>query len=483
MNLLGMDLNAARLRAVSNRLGPAAALPLSGTNPELPLVLHLQGKTPEVGRRALAVYRQFPHRICGDFLPHLPDPALPARVWEAVPYRLDAAAALGWVLNNAQPLFGDVDAAVLAVPTYLSPAQVAAVLRVASEQRLPVSATLGAPLAAAMAAHSSGRLTPNIAVIDIDNHALSLASLVLEGFRVRVLDTQVLPRLGMNTWRGRLMNALSDACVRQSRRDPRDSPEAEQSLFDRFEDLLEACRQGESLQLALQSPRWFQNLIVTAEQTLAVCAGLVQQLLEQLHALLATSPSAWPTRPGLVILTHPAGRLPGLFEALQQYLALNRRAGAAELSLFVLAADALGKAAFGLAEQVLERGTPPRGHLAASVALGPTEPTNQGPARLRFHGREHLLTDQSFVLGKQPGCSLVLEGDYPGVAPRHCEISRDRVQYVLWDRSRTGTLVNGRRAAPSLPLQPGDWIRLGPGGPVLRFLGQAAESQKRTSSA
>jgi pSer/pThr/pTyr-binding forkhead associated (FHA) protein len=56
------------------------------------------------------------------------------------------------------------------------------------------------------------------------------------------------------------------------------------------------------------------------------------------------------------------------------------------------------------------------------------------------------------------------------------------VQFVLWDRSKTGTLVNGRRVLPSMTLQPGDWIRLGPAGPVLRFLGQAAE-QKRTSSA
>jgi hypothetical protein len=482
MNLLGMDLNAARLRAVSNRLGPPAALPLSGTDSDLPLVLHLHGRSPEVGRRALALCRQVPHQICSDFLPHLPDPPTPARVWEVPPFRLDAPAALGWVLRYAQPIFGEVDAAVVTLPAYLSPTQVDIALQVAGEQRLPLLASLSAPLAAALAAHASNRLTPNVAVIDIDNHALTLASLVSEGLRVRMLDSQVVPRLGMNAWRSRLINVLSDACVRQSRRDPRDCPEAEQTLFDRIDDLLEACRQGETTQLALQSPRWFQNLIVPAEQTVAVCAGLVHQLLEQLHALLATSPSGWPTRPGLVVLTHAAGKLPGLFEALQQYLTANRRAGAAELSLFVLTADALARSAFVLAEQVLERGAAPRGHLTTMAILNPTEPANQGPARLRFHGREHLLADTSFILGKQPGCNLVLEGDYPGVAPRHCEISRDRVNYVVWDRSRTGTLVNGRRVASSLTLQPGDWIRLGPGGPVLRFLGQAAE-QKRTSSA
>jgi hypothetical protein len=482
MNLLGLDLNAGRLRAVSNRGGSLGPLPLSGAGPELPLALHLHGRTPEVGRPALAVCRQVPHRVCVDFLPHLPDSQLAARVWSAPPHRLDAAGALATVFKHAQGLFREADSAVLTLPAYLSPAQVDALLRVAGEQRLPVLASLSSPLAAALAAHASNRLTPNVAVIDIDSHALTLASLVTEGMRVRVLDTQSVPRLGMNAWRDRLMNVLADACVRQSRRDPRDCPDAEQSLFDRLDDLLEACRQGEPTQLGLQSPRWFQNLIVPAEQTVAVCAGLVHQVLEQLHALLTTTPSGWPARPGLVILTHPAGRLPGLFDALQNYLTANRRAGAAELNLFVLAADALARSAFALAEQVLERGAAPRGHLTLAATLPPNEPVQNGPARLRFQGREHLLADTSFTLGKQPGCSLVVDGDYPGVAPRHCEICRDRVQFVLWDRSKTGTLVNGRRVLPSMTLQPGDWIRLGPAGPVLRFLGQAAE-QKRTSSA
>ena len=99
------------------------------------------------------------------------------------------------------------------------------------------------------------------------------------------------------------------------------------------------------------------------------------------------------------------------------------------------------KSAFAVAEQVLERGAAPRGHLTAAATLPPNESVQNGPARLRFQGREHLLADTSFTLGKQPGCSLVVDGDYPGVAPRHCEICRDRVQFVLWDGQLVLTLM------------------------------------------
>ena len=58
------------------------------------------------------------------------------------------------------------------------------------------------------------------------------------------------------------------------------------------------------------------------------------------------------------------------------------------------------------------------------------------------------------------------------MAPRHCEIVQDREGYTLCDGSRGGTLLNERPVPGPAPLQPGDVIGLGPGGPVLRFLGQ-----------
>src|SRR5262249_46266588 len=95
-----------------------------------------------------------------------------------------------------------------------------------------------------------------------------------------------------------------------------------------------------------------------------------------------------------------------------------------------------------------------------------------GPPRLSFRGRDHLLKGTSFTLGRDPGCDLVFESElYPHVSARHCEIVFDRRSYVLYDRSRHGTLVNDRPVEQRGGRHSGDWIRLGPRGPVLRFLG------------
>ena len=89
-----------------------------------------------------------------------------------------------------------------------------------------------------------------------------------------------------------------------------------------------------------------------------------------------------------------------------------------------------------------------------------------------------------FSLGRQHGCDLVFDGAAgQSVSPRHCEIIYERRQYVLCDRSREGTLVNDRLIADPEVLRPGDWIRLGPNGPLLRFLGRPGSVRGRVTTA
>ena len=68
------------------------------------------------------------------------------------------------------------------------------------------------------------------------------------------------------------------------------------------------------------------------------------------------------------------------------------------------------------------------------------------------------------------------------MSARHCEIVFDGRRHLLRDRSRNGTLLNDRPVVQQALLQPGDWIRLGPEGPLLRFLGQA-DGQKLGTTA
>jgi hypothetical protein len=145
-------------------------------------------------------------------------------------------------------------------------------------------------------------------------------------------------------------------------------------------------------------------------------------------------------------------------------------------TVVVLTPDAVAFAAHELAGR-FDRGELPNGHLAAAAPLAVSTPVDAGPARLNFRDRDYPL-HSLFTLGRQPGCDLVFDSaTYPSVSGRHCEIVYDRRAYVLRDRSRNGTLINGRPVVQQATLSPGDWIRLGPDGPVLRFLGRAADAQ------
>jgi pSer/pThr/pTyr-binding forkhead associated (FHA) protein len=81
-----------------------------------------------------------------------------------------------------------------------------------------------------------------------------------------------------------------------------------------------------------------------------------------------------------------------------------------------------------------------------------------------------------FTLGRDPSCDIVFESElYPTVSARHCEVVLDRSVYLVRDRSRHGTLVNDCPVMQQTSLRPGDWIRLGPAGPLLRFLGRPGD--------
>ncbi len=119
------------------------------------------------------------------------------------------------------------------------------------------------------------------------------------------------------------------------------------------------------------------------------------------------------------------------------------------------------------------------GHLDTLAPLPLPQPVEAGPARLSFQGQDFYLAGPHFVLGSQSGCNLLLDGGrYPSVAPRHCEIRFDQRVYLLHNRSRDGTLVNDTVVETTTKLHPGDWIRLGPSGPLVRFLGQPTGKHK-----
>ena len=102
MTLIGLDLNATRVRAIQGEQsgsGPHAplGLPLEGNHRELPLAVSLEERQPRVGRAGAALCRRSPHLACLNFLPYLGDD----RRWDSGRHRLDAAVRSGARLRTS----------------------------------------------------------------------------------------------------------------------------------------------------------------------------------------------------------------------------------------------------------------------------------------------------------------------------------------------------------------------------------------------
>jgi hypothetical protein len=492
-SLVGLDLNSTRARAVLAVPGQAAEpLPIGG-EADLPLALSLEGRSPEAGRAGLALSRQAPHLACANFLPWLGE----GREWSAGRHRLDAAGALAVVLDRLRPACVAAQAVALAVPAYLTREQLETLDRLAERARLRLCGWVAAPLAVTLTAYAEQPWAGPALVVDADDHALTWAAVAVEFGQARVLGAQAVTHLSLRAWKGRLLDAVADRCVRQSRRDPRDSAPAEQALYDQLDAALDACRRGQTADLIVHMAQWGQNVLLRPDELAAAVAPLVRQALTEMRALRQTLP------PGLTpvgLVTDAAGRLPGLVRALEEAFAEPQPepepepdaedfgAGLLDDDLMgrapvsVLSPDAAARAACDLAAR-WQRGELARGPVEVAP-LPPPLPVDAGPARVQFRNQDYPLRGPAFLLGRHADCDLVFDSElYPTVSGRHCEIVYERRTWLLRDRSRNGTLVNERPVIQEMVLRAGDCIRLGPRGPVVRFLGHSPDQLKLMTTA
>jgi predicted component of type VI protein secretion system len=253
----------------------------------------------------------------------------------------------------------------------------------------------------------------------------------------------------------------------------------------------------------VQTPTWYQRLSFQVEELAGFCSGLIRQTLTEMQTLLSANEAHG--LPATLLMTHSAAALPGLQAALTERFQsppLPRPlrepdedndfgedlllAARQNNPIHVLEADAVGRAAHELALRL------DRGQLAEEVleqvplpfATPATTSSDAGPPRLTFRGQEYLLSDTIFTLGRDPTCDLVFESElYPSVSARHCDILCDRRGYTLRDHSRHGTTINDSPVTEQTLLSSGDWIRLGPSGPLVRFLGPTSEPRRLMTTA
>ena len=335
----GLDVSASRAVAATLVAGQPRPVLLGGEVADLPLVLALDRRPPAVGWDGFRLLRRRPHHTASGFLALLgqgrtwPNGRTPATPESALAAAFDAIRG---------PLALDTDAAVLALPAYLTPAQADAAVRLAVAARLPLVGSVAAPLALA-ARHAAllasdrplaldtdadgGRADGVVpfrppasggpawaVIIDADEFALSAAAVAVEPGGVAQLGSGFWPRLSLKGWADRLIDSLADRCVRQCRRDPRDSADAEQAVFEQLPALLDALHAGRTATVSVRADRWYQDLHPTPDEAAGWCDGLARQAADAVAELARGTDRPFPPR--AVWLTHAAARLPGLAAAL-----------------------------------------------------------------------------------------------------------------------------------------------------------------------
>jgi hypothetical protein len=372
---VGIDLTASRVRAEAVG-GKSRPLALDPPDDELALFISGERRTAEVGRSAVGICRKLPHLVCSNFLAAIGQ----SREWRVGRHALIAETALGLVFDKIRGAVAvESDAAALSLPVYLGPAQVTRVGVTAGRSKLALKGTAVGALA--LVAHHapalfSGKLASvsgadwvvplrptggpgAVVVIDADEYATTAAVVSVETDCVRLGGSAVWPRLGVKAWKDRLVDAVSDRCVRLCRRDPRDSADAEQMLFEQLDEALDRTRAGQRIGLTVQTAHWFQDISQQPEEFEAHCAALWRLAGDSVRDFTNGIGLAEPPR--AVWLTDSAGRLPGFVRAIHA----NTPEGTA---VEVLPPNAIAVAAAALVPRWLA-GDLPRAHLDSTIPL------------------------------------------------------------------------------------------------------------------
>jgi hypothetical protein len=381
--LVGLDLNGTRARAIQG-VNPAGSqvMSLDGAYLDLPMVLSLQGRKPQVGRVGSALLRQSPHLTCSNFLPYLGE----TRSWSIGRHRMDAGRAMQLVFERLLATCQTVHGVVAALPAYITPTQAALLTPLADKARYPLIGTVRTPLAAAHSAFAADPWSGPALIFDIDEFALTATTLVADGEHLWIQNSVNWTNSNLRVWQNRLLDGISERCIHQCRRDPRESPLAEQSLFEQIEAALDAWGHGKVVELHVQTTAWYHNLLFRPEEIQTLCQRLVQQVCDQLQAEV---PAAGIRR---ILISRAAARMPGLTQALEDWLRRSDGSvveataiddssedfgadlipgGNEPLRVTVLPPDAAARAAHHLALHI-HRNALPRGHFDHSLAAPKT---------------------------------------------------------------------------------------------------------------
>lgn len=354
---------------------------------------------------------------------------------------------------------GKGDRLALAIPPYMSNENLGLLLGIATELGIEIVAMCDAAVCATRR-HYEHAVPVHI---DLSLRCSMLTRLMQEG-RVQVERTELIEDNGLLRLYDSWLQTIAEAFVQQSRFDPLHTAETEQLLRDRIPGWLSQASSLATVPLAIEYRGVSHSAEVESLELVAAAAPVYQGIVSALRALFRAEETP------AIQLSDRAARLPGLAATLKT------RVGG---EVFLLQPGATARGLITRCRtQAISGGATLSRHLPWDQAPVRVEISSVGddvgqPTHLLFGHNAFSLKGEPLVLGSQAADNerwLDLQQEMPGVSRRHCVISPDNGQFIVTDRSRYGTFLNGHRIDGSAVLQTGDLIRIGTPGFELRLI-------------
>ena len=408
------------------------------------------------GAEAYASASLKPRRIQNHFWSELQTEPLPDRRF----HHLSAADLVSRQLEQIwQRVSGDGDRLALAIPPYMSNANLGLLLGIASELNIPIVAMADAAVCATRR-HYEHAVPVHI---DLGLHRSMLTRLLQEG-QVQVDRSEIIDGSGLLLLHENWLKVIAEAFVQQSRFDPLHTAETEQALRNSMPGWLVQASSGPTVPLELEYRGISHQAEVESLELVAAAAPVYQSIVSSLRALFKAEETP------AIQLSDRAARMPGLADTLKT------RVGG---EVFLLEPGATARGLINRCQTELKSGgvTLTR-HMPWDQSPVIVESDSSGgnggqPTHILFGHNAFSLRGEPLVLGSHVDPSeryLDLQQQMPGVSRRHCVVSPDNGQFVLTDFSRYGTFLNGHRIDGSAVLQTGDLVRIGTPGFELRLI-------------
>ena len=409
------------------------------------------------GLRAFQNARVKPRRIQSRFWSDLTTDPLPDQRFQ----HLSAADLVSSHLEQVwQSVSSSGDRLVVAVPAYMSSANLGLFLGIANELGVPVVGLVDAAVAATRREYKGAAPVH----VDLSLHVATLSRLAQTG-QAQLDRSAVIEASGMNSLYDAWIRVIADAFVKQSRFDPLHTAETEQLLLDRLTGWLATASSSDKVTLEVEYRGISHSAELESLHLISAAAPVYQRIASQLRAIYRAEETP------AIQLSDRAARMPGLADMLAA------RVGG-EVFLLEPGATARGLVTRCRDMQRGDGGVTLIRHLPwdqAAVSIQKSEaPEAAGlPTHLLFDNTAYSIDSRPLSLGSQPAPGerwIDLQGEMPGVSRRHCALVRQNAQCVVQDFSRYGTFLNGHKIDGSAVLQVGDLLRIGTPGFELRLI-------------